>query len=153
MDEGETSSYWFTTETGPAPSWKWWIWEGECREVEVGAKAKNGILLALTLPLPPPPPPSLPVSLWKVGNLTRFLLEKAWFTLSVPLQSTKLQDNGWKPRWFEQDSEDGTYRYKGGYWETRDEGGWDGCLDIFGEFSETWMLSHGYIEGSNTRIQ
>ncbi|TVU42784.1 hypothetical protein EJB05_09206, partial [Eragrostis curvula] len=51
--------------------------------------------------------------------------------------STKLQDNGWKPRWFEQDSEDGTYRFKGGYWETRDEGRWDGCLDIFGEFAET----------------
>ncbi|XP_062195198.1 oxysterol-binding protein-related protein 2A-like isoform X2 [Phragmites australis] len=51
--------------------------------------------------------------------------------------STKLQDNGWKPRWFEQDTEDGTYRYKGGYWETREKGRWDGCLDIFGEFAET----------------
>ncbi|XP_037465462.1 oxysterol-binding protein-related protein 2A-like isoform X1 [Triticum dicoccoides] len=51
--------------------------------------------------------------------------------------STKLQDNGWKPRWFEQDAEDGTYHYKGGYWEARDQGRWDGCLNIFGEFSET----------------
>jgi len=51
--------------------------------------------------------------------------------------STKLQDNGWKPRWFEQDTDDGTYRYKGGYWETREKGHWDGCLDIFGEFVET----------------
>ncbi|XP_062192636.1 oxysterol-binding protein-related protein 2A-like isoform X1 [Phragmites australis] len=51
--------------------------------------------------------------------------------------STKLQDNGWKPRWFQQDTEDGTYRYKGGYWETREKGRWDGCLDIFGEFAET----------------
>ncbi|PAN33675.1 hypothetical protein PAHAL_6G037300 [Panicum hallii] len=51
--------------------------------------------------------------------------------------STKLQDNGWKPRWFEQDMENGTYRYKGGYWETREKGRWDGCLDIFGEFAET----------------
>lgn len=51
--------------------------------------------------------------------------------------STKLQDNGWKPRWFEQDAKDGTYHYKGGYWEARDQGCWDGCLDIFGEFSET----------------
>ncbi|KAJ1267328.1 hypothetical protein BS78_07G047300 [Paspalum vaginatum] len=51
--------------------------------------------------------------------------------------STKLQDNGWKPRWFEQDTEDGTYRYKGGYWETREKGCWDGCLNIFGEFAET----------------
>ncbi|KAL6857039.1 hypothetical protein ACP4OV_018421 [Aristida adscensionis] len=51
--------------------------------------------------------------------------------------STKLQDNGWKPRWFEQDAEVGTFRYKGGYWETRDKGHWDGCLDIFGEIAET----------------
>lgn len=51
--------------------------------------------------------------------------------------STKLQDNGWKPQWFEQDNEDGTYRYKGGYWETREKGRWDGCPDIFGEFTET----------------
>lgn len=51
--------------------------------------------------------------------------------------STKLQDNGWKSRWFEQDTEDGTYCYKGGYWETRERGFWDGCLDIFGEFVET----------------
>jgi hypothetical protein len=33
--------------------------------------------------------------------------------------------------------ENGTYRYKGGYWETREKGRWDGCLDIFGEFAET----------------
>ncbi|RLM60735.1 oxysterol-binding protein-related protein 2A-like [Panicum miliaceum] len=51
--------------------------------------------------------------------------------------SMKLQDNGWKPQWFEQDMENGTYRYKGGYWETREKGRWDGCLDIFGEFTET----------------
>ncbi|KAL5230142.1 hypothetical protein ABZP36_028918 [Zizania latifolia] len=51
--------------------------------------------------------------------------------------SSKLQDNGWKPRWFQQDSQDGTYRFKGGYWEAREQGQWDGCLDIFGEFSET----------------
>lgn len=60
------------------------------------------------------------------------------FTISISSQSTKLQDNGWKPRWFEQDAEDGTYHYKGGYWEARDQGRWDGCLNIFGEFSETW---------------
>ena len=59
------------------------------------------------------------------------------FIISIASQSTKLQDNGWKPRWFEQDAEDGTYHYKGGYWEARDHGHWDGCLDIFGEFSET----------------
>uniref|UniRef100_A0A0E0I7C2 PH domain-containing protein n=1 Tax=Oryza nivara TaxID=4536 RepID=A0A0E0I7C2_ORYNI len=51
--------------------------------------------------------------------------------------SSKLQDNGWKPRWFQKDGEDGTYRFKGGYWEAREHGQWDDCLDIFGEFSET----------------
>ncbi|XP_057524356.1 oxysterol-binding protein-related protein 2A-like isoform X2 [Amaranthus tricolor] len=47
--------------------------------------------------------------------------------------SRKLQEDGWKPRWFERDSEDGTYCYKGGYWEAREQGNWDGCPDIFGE--------------------
>ncbi|XP_076951938.1 oxysterol-binding protein-related protein 2A-like [Bidens hawaiensis] len=50
--------------------------------------------------------------------------------------SRKLQENGWKARWFEKDSESGTYRYVGGYWEKREDGNWDGCPDIFGEFSE-----------------
>ncbi|XP_076958552.1 oxysterol-binding protein-related protein 2A-like [Bidens hawaiensis] len=50
--------------------------------------------------------------------------------------SRKLQENGWKARWFEKDGESGTYRYVGGYWEKREASNWDGCLDIFGEFSE-----------------
>ncbi|KAM0942454.1 putative oxysterol-binding protein [Dioscorea sansibarensis] len=47
--------------------------------------------------------------------------------------SRKLQENGWKPRWFRKDSEDGTYRYVGGYWEAREQRNWDGCPNIFGE--------------------
>ncbi|KAI3687602.1 hypothetical protein L1987_81302 [Smallanthus sonchifolius] len=50
--------------------------------------------------------------------------------------SRKLQENGWKPRWFEKHSENDTYKYKGGYWEKRDEQNWEDCRNIFGEFSE-----------------
>lgn len=50
--------------------------------------------------------------------------------------SRKLQENGWKPRWFKKEGEGGTYRYVGGYWEEREECKWDGCPNIFGEFSE-----------------
>ncbi|XP_010258993.1 PREDICTED: oxysterol-binding protein-related protein 2A isoform X1 [Nelumbo nucifera] len=50
--------------------------------------------------------------------------------------SRKLQENGWKPRWFEKDGENGSYRYVGGYWEAREQRRWDGCPDIFGEFKE-----------------
>lgn len=50
--------------------------------------------------------------------------------------SRKLQENGWKPKWFEQEREDGPFRYVGGYWEAREQGNWDGCPNIFGEFNE-----------------
>ncbi|KAB2632513.1 oxysterol-binding protein-related protein 2A-like [Pyrus ussuriensis x Pyrus communis] len=50
--------------------------------------------------------------------------------------SRKLQENGWKPRWFEREGEDEPFRYVGGYWETRKQGKWDECPDIFGEFNE-----------------
>ncbi|XP_076914332.1 oxysterol-binding protein-related protein 2A-like [Bidens hawaiensis] len=50
--------------------------------------------------------------------------------------SRKLQENGWKPRWFAKDSENGTYKYTGGYWEKRDTQNWEDCPNIFGEFSE-----------------
>ncbi|KAL8256006.1 hypothetical protein R6Q59_031073 [Mikania micrantha] len=49
--------------------------------------------------------------------------------------SRKLQENGWKPRWFEKDDENGTYKYVGGYWENRGRD-WEDCLNIFGEFRE-----------------
>ncbi|XP_039122219.1 oxysterol-binding protein-related protein 2A-like isoform X2 [Dioscorea cayenensis subsp. rotundata] len=47
--------------------------------------------------------------------------------------SRKLQQDGWKPRWFQMDSETGTYRYVGGYWEAREKMNWDGCPHIFSE--------------------
>ncbi|KAJ6308303.1 hypothetical protein OIU76_017976 [Salix suchowensis] len=50
--------------------------------------------------------------------------------------SRKLQDHGWKPRWFQKEGEDGSFRYVGGYWEAREQGNWDGCPNIFGEFNE-----------------
>ncbi|KAM7257566.1 hypothetical protein ACFE04_013307 [Oxalis oulophora] len=50
--------------------------------------------------------------------------------------SRKLQENGWHPRWFQRKSEDGPFCYSGGYWEAREQGEWDGCLDIFGEIIE-----------------
>ncbi|XP_031124685.1 oxysterol-binding protein-related protein 2A isoform X2 [Ipomoea triloba] len=55
--------------------------------------------------------------------------------------SRKLQENGWKPRWFKSEGEDGTFRYVGGYWETRENGKWDGCPDIFGQVDQTLINS------------
>ena len=54
----------------------------------------------------------------------------------LPLQSRKLQDNGWKPMWFQKEGADGPFRYMGGYWEARQQAKWDGCPNIFGEISE-----------------
>ncbi|XP_021615961.1 oxysterol-binding protein-related protein 2A isoform X4 [Manihot esculenta] len=50
--------------------------------------------------------------------------------------SRKLQERGWKPRWFQREGEDGPFRYGGGYWEAREQGNWEGCPNIFGEFSK-----------------
>lgn len=50
--------------------------------------------------------------------------------------SRKLQENGWKPRWFRQEGQNGPFQYVGGYWEAREQGKWDECPDIFGEFNE-----------------
>uniref|UniRef100_A0A7N0ZXI2 PH domain-containing protein n=1 Tax=Kalanchoe fedtschenkoi TaxID=63787 RepID=A0A7N0ZXI2_KALFE len=55
--------------------------------------------------------------------------------------SRKLQECGWKPRWFQQESENGPYEYVGGYWESRNERRWDGCPDIFGEFNRDAAVS------------
>ncbi|KAG9452382.1 hypothetical protein H6P81_005286 [Aristolochia fimbriata] len=49
--------------------------------------------------------------------------------------SRKLQEKGWKPRWFQRDDEDGPYRYVGGYWEAREQKKWDGCPHIFDDFA------------------
>ncbi|KAL0369232.1 UNVERIFIED_CONTAM: Oxysterol-binding protein-related protein 1C [Sesamum calycinum] len=48
-------------------------------------------------------------------------------------QARKMQESGWKPRWFAKDKGSETYRYVGGYWEARKEGKWDACPDIFGQ--------------------
>ncbi|GMH26638.1 hypothetical protein Nepgr_028481 [Nepenthes gracilis] len=39
--------------------------------------------------------------------------------------SRKLQENGWRPRWFEKQGENGPYRYIGGYWQAREQGNHD----------------------------
>ncbi|KAK8516349.1 hypothetical protein V6N12_068956 [Hibiscus sabdariffa] len=50
--------------------------------------------------------------------------------------SRKLQEDGWKPRWFHRDGENGSFVYAGGYWEAREQGKWEGCPNIFGEVNE-----------------
>ncbi|GJN09387.1 hypothetical protein PR202_ga27390 [Eleusine coracana subsp. coracana] len=37
----------------------------------------------------------------------------------------RVQENGWKPKWFKRESEEQTFRYSGGYWEAREKGKWD----------------------------
>ncbi|CAA7401541.1 unnamed protein product [Spirodela intermedia] len=48
-------------------------------------------------------------------------------------QARKMQERGWKPRWFARDKGGDTYRYVGGYWEARERGDWSSCPDIFGQ--------------------
>ncbi|KAK8354846.1 hypothetical protein V6Z12_A05G247800 [Gossypium hirsutum] len=48
-------------------------------------------------------------------------------------QARKMQERGWKPRWFAREKNNDTYRYVGGYWEARQQGKWDSCPDIFGQ--------------------
>ncbi|KAJ4912898.1 Oxysterol-binding protein-related protein 2A [Raphanus sativus] len=50
--------------------------------------------------------------------------------------SRQLQESGWRPRWFEQQGENETFKYTGGYWEARGHKKWDDCPNIFGEFTE-----------------
>ncbi|XP_024010109.1 oxysterol-binding protein-related protein 2B isoform X3 [Eutrema salsugineum] len=50
--------------------------------------------------------------------------------------SRKIQESGWRPRWFEPQGESESYKYTGGYWEAREERSWDDCPNIFGEFTE-----------------
>ncbi|GLT57746.1 hypothetical protein SLA2020_306960 [Shorea laevis] len=44
----------------------------------------------------------------------------------------KMQERGWKPRWFARDKGSDAYRYIGGYWEAREQRNWDSCPNIFG---------------------
>ncbi|KAJ1386600.1 Oxysterol-binding protein [Sesbania bispinosa] len=48
-------------------------------------------------------------------------------------QARKMQEKGWKPRWFAKEKGSNTYSYVGGYWETREKGNWESCPDIFGQ--------------------
>ncbi|VVB12060.1 unnamed protein product [Arabis nemorensis] len=50
--------------------------------------------------------------------------------------SRKLQESGWRPRWFDRQGDSETFKYAGGYWEARGQRNWDDCPDIFGEFTE-----------------
>ncbi|MED6124989.1 Oxysterol-binding protein- protein 1C [Stylosanthes scabra] len=58
-------------------------------------------------------------------------------------QARKMQERGWKPRWFAKDKATGTYRYLGGYWESREEGTWDSCPDIFGQIPSDHLSDEG----------
>ncbi|KAF8643218.1 hypothetical protein HU200_066937 [Digitaria exilis] len=57
------------------------------------------------------------------------------------LQARKMQESGWKPRWFAKDKATDTYRYTGGYWESREKGSWEGCPDIFGQVPNDLMIT------------
>jgi hypothetical protein len=46
-----------------------------------------------------------------------------------------MQENGWKPRWFDRDTKDGTFRLTGGYLEAREQRCGMAVSDIFGELS------------------
>ncbi|GAB2224210.1 hypothetical protein Droror1_Dr00004962 [Drosera rotundifolia] len=55
-------------------------------------------------------------------------------------QARKMQESGWKPRWFAKDKYSDTYRYVGGYWEARQHGNWESCPDIFGQIPSDQLL-------------
>ena len=70
------------------------------------------------------------------------IVTKIFSLVSVMLQSRKIQENGWKPRWFRRESEDSSFHYAGGYWEAREMGKWNECPDIFGKFSDAAVSSN-----------
>ncbi|KAL6992945.1 Oxysterol-binding protein-related protein 1C [Sarracenia purpurea var. burkii] len=47
-------------------------------------------------------------------------------------QSRKMQERGWKPKWFAKQDDTNTYCYVGGYWKASEDGKWESCPDIFG---------------------
>nr|CAB3495302.1 unnamed protein product [Digitaria exilis] len=65
------------------------------------------------------------------GEYEKANAEKLRLETRQRMVARKMQESGWKPRWFQRGSEDGTFRYVGGYWEAREERKWDGCNDIF----------------------
>ncbi|RLN29158.1 oxysterol-binding protein-related protein 1D isoform X2 [Panicum miliaceum] len=65
---------------------------------------------------------------YEMANAEKLRLEQ------LQRQARRLQEKGWKPRWFKKDDDD-SYRYVGGYWEAREKRNWDGIPDIFGQNS------------------
>ncbi|KAM7517985.1 hypothetical protein LguiB_016947 [Lonicera macranthoides] len=55
-------------------------------------------------------------------------------------QASKLQEKGWKPRWFAKSNDSDAYHYIGGYWEARENCSWEACPDIFGHISDDHTL-------------
>ncbi|CAN4116154.1 unnamed protein product [Withania somnifera] len=66
---------------------------------------------------------------YELANAEKLRLEQ------LQRQARKLQERGWRPRWFSKD-EDGCYRYVGGYWEAKEKHDWEGIPDIFGQTSD-----------------
>ncbi|XP_059316355.1 oxysterol-binding protein-related protein 1D [Lycium ferocissimum] len=66
---------------------------------------------------------------YELANAEKLRLEQ------LQRQARKLQERGWRPRWFCKD-EDGCYRYLGGYWEAKEKHNWEGISDIFGHTSD-----------------
>ncbi|XP_052190349.1 oxysterol-binding protein-related protein 1C-like [Diospyros lotus] len=56
-------------------------------------------------------------------------------------QATKMQESGWKPRWFAKEKGSDTYHYIGGYWEAREKGTWELCPNIFGHIPSDQISS------------
>lgn len=71
---------------------------------------------------------------YEMANLEKLRLEQR------QRQARKMQESGWKPRWFVKDKGSNTYRYIGGYWEAREQGNWDSCPDIFGKFPSDQLV-------------
>lgn len=78
----------------------------------------------------------LMIELFVVGRLLALfvdLISRSNRWLSQLQQARKMQERGWKPRWFAKDKGTDTYRYLGGYWEARGQHNWKSCPDIFGK--------------------
>ncbi|KAJ9166617.1 hypothetical protein P3X46_021338 [Hevea brasiliensis] len=71
---------------------------------------------------------------FEMANLEKLRLEQR------QRQARKMQESGWKPRWFVKDKGSDSYRYVGGYWEARQQGNWESCPDIFGQVPPDQLL-------------
>ncbi|OIV92770.1 hypothetical protein TanjilG_00904 [Lupinus angustifolius] len=96
----------------------------------------NELTLGLKVKLPPtdsrlrPDQRHLENGEYEKANLEKQRLEKR------QRMSRTIQESGWKPRWFQREGDNETFRYVGGYWEAKEQGKWDGCSNIFGECKE-----------------